>query len=88
MYWVGGNFTVVTRYQYIDVGEGLLNNSIVLIPATITSYYVHNTNCDTVGEACALYITFKLINNVPTRAGRGRITITLPSQISVSIYTC
>lgn len=88
VYQIGGTFTVITKYSYIDVGQGTFPNSIVNVEATITQTYITNQGCNTIEEICTIWMSFKLINYVPPASGGGRIMIILPSQLSANLYVC
>jgi hypothetical protein len=44
---VGGIWKIVTRYAFIDVGQGSMVNTLTIQPEIIGQYYVSNRGANT-----------------------------------------
>lgn len=88
VYYTSSQWKVIARYEYIDVGMGVLTNPIKFTAETLTQYDVTNFGCNTIDQECSIAISFKPINHIPKRGQRGRIRIVIPSQITPQNDVC
>jgi hypothetical protein len=62
---ISGEWRIVVRYAFIDVGTGTLINSLTVRPDIITKYYVSNTGSNVIDGDASLILSFKLNNYFP-----------------------
>lgn len=76
---ITGNWKVVVRYSYIDVGQGSLSNPLVIAPETLQKFYVTSKGFNTIDQETGLFLSFKPVNPIPATSNKGRIRVVLPN---------
>jgi hypothetical protein len=87
-YPMGGNFTFVVKYPWIDVGYGNYTNAISFTADTMTSHSAYNDGCNTIEAVCSIYVSVKIVNPFNSDTNRGRIRIVLPTTIYPYTNVC
>ncbi|CDW89223.1 UNKNOWN [Stylonychia lemnae] len=83
-----GTFTLIERYSEVDVGMGTLLNTLTIVPDFISDFYITNDGKNTVQQESKIYLSFKAVNYVPNKAGKGRIRVVIPSQLTPNSNSC
>lgn len=79
---------MIVKYSYVDVSAASVYNSLAIQPEIITKYYVYNNGQNQVDAETPLYVSFRPVNYVPTRAQRGRIRVIFPASVRVILGLC
>ncbi|CAI2359515.1 unnamed protein product [Moneuplotes crassus] len=85
---VGGSFYVITKTSSTDIGYGSVSNSITILPNPFSSTSFDNSGCDLIKATCSLAIKFTTVYTFPNKASNGRISLTVPSDLTVSSTGC
>ena len=80
---VGGSFYITTKTSSADIGIGSYTNSITISPNPFVSTSLDNSGWDTVKASCSLMIKFTTVYTFPNKSNSGKISLTIPSDITV-----
>mmetsp|Transcript_23045 Transcript_23045/g.22913 ORF Transcript_23045/g.22913 Transcript_23045/m.22913 type:complete len:111 (+) Transcript_23045:238-570(+) len=85
---VGESFYVITKTSSSDIGYGSTSNTITIAPNPFINTAFDNSGCDTIKATCSLIVKFTTVYTFPNKASNGQISLTIPSDLTVTSTGC